>query len=184
VVTENSTVTAVNVKFQNGGAADVASGKTLNFTGTITDSSSGGASALVKLGDGTLTLNSAGDAYTGATTVNAGVLELAAATTLTGSTNVSAAGSGTLHLTTNTGLSVNTTLTIASGGAKVDIDSGRNQTVKRLYLGPRPMWVGTWGHTGSPATYQSAVYDSYFGGTGMITVTEGAPHEAMLFKFM
>ncbi len=73
-VTADSTVSATNVKFGNAAAAiDVASGKTLNFTGTITDATSGGISYLTKTGVGTLALGGS-NAYTGATAVNAGTL--------------------------------------------------------------------------------------------------------------
>ncbi|MBU6222984.1 MAG: autotransporter-associated beta strand repeat-containing protein, partial [Planctomycetes bacterium] len=72
-VTETSTASAVNVRFQNGGSIDVAATKTLQFAGTITDSGSAGASALIKTGSGTLSLNGA-STYTGPTTVSAGTL--------------------------------------------------------------------------------------------------------------
>ncbi len=74
-VTEDSEASAENVKFQNGGSIEVDSDKTLTFSGTITDSSNGGVSSVVKEGAGTM-LVTGNHSYTGATTINAGTLKI------------------------------------------------------------------------------------------------------------
>ena len=97
-VTETSTASAVNVRFQNGGSIDVAATKTLQFAGTITDSGSAGASALIKTGSGTLSLNGA-SIYTGPTTVSAGTLFAntnLSATAITTAAGAVLGGSGTV----------------------------------------------------------------------------------------
>lgn len=75
IATDDSVVSAENVKFGNASASiDVAANKTLNFTGTITDATNGGISYLTKSGgSGTLILANT-NTYTGATTLNAGTL--------------------------------------------------------------------------------------------------------------
>ena len=91
-VTEDSTVTALNVKFQNGAEIDVSAGKTLSFTGTITDTKNGGVSSVVKTGVGKLTLTNA-NTYTGGTTLSAGTLNV---------NNAAAIGTGALTITGGT----------------------------------------------------------------------------------
>ncbi len=71
-VTENSTVTAEGVGFQNGASVEVEAEKTLTFSGTITNKVDG-VSSLTKLGDGTMVLSGA-NTYTGATSIFAGTL--------------------------------------------------------------------------------------------------------------
>lgn len=93
LVTQDSTVSATNVKFGNAGAAiNVSPGKTLNFTGTITNATAGGISYLTKAGTGTLTLAGT-NTHTGATSVNEGTLNL---TGSLGATAVSLADGATL----------------------------------------------------------------------------------------
>jgi autotransporter-associated beta strand protein len=99
-VTADSTVSATNVKFGNASASiDVAAGKTLNFTGTITDATSGGISYLTKNGTGTLALTGT-NTYTGATALNAGTTRvmgsLAAGTSVTVASGATLSGTGTL----------------------------------------------------------------------------------------
>lgn len=73
--TDDSAVSAVNVFMKNGASIDVASGKTLSFTGTLTNAASDGAGALVKAGAGKLILAGT-NTYSGATTINAGTLQI------------------------------------------------------------------------------------------------------------
>jgi autotransporter-associated beta strand protein len=98
VAAENSTVSAVNVRMQNGATVDVAAAKTLVFAGSITDAVSAGASTLIKTGSGTLALNGA-STYTGPTTISAGTL-LAntnlTATAITTAADAAISGSGTV----------------------------------------------------------------------------------------
>ena len=104
-------MSAVNVKFANGGAINVAAGKTLNFTRTITDASSGGQSSLVVGGGtGTLVFNGA-NTYTGTTTINAGRVILTNTASLA-SSNIIVASGATFDVT---GLAA--TFTVASGQA-------------------------------------------------------------------
>lgn len=92
-VTADSTVSATNVKFGNAAAAiNVSPGKTLNFTGTVTDATAGGISYLTKTGSGVLTLAGT-NTHTGATAVNEGTLNL---TGSLGATAVSVASGATL----------------------------------------------------------------------------------------
>lgn len=104
LVTENSTASAANVKFGNAGAViEVATGKTLNFTGTITNATSGGIGYLTKTGLGTLTLAGT-NTYTGATNLSAGTLavngSIAAGGSLATASNTVLKGTGTINAAT------------------------------------------------------------------------------------
>lgn len=108
LVTNNSTVSASNVKFGNASASiNVATGKTLNFTGTITDATSGGISYLTKTGNGMLILAGSNN-YSGATAINAGTLSLVGS--LSGTSAVTVAAGATL---TGTG-TINGNLSLVS----------------------------------------------------------------------
>lgn len=74
LVTDNSTVTATEVGFHNGASIEVAAGKNLDFTGTITNSNDG-VSSVIKQGAGSVTFSGA-STYTGSTAVNAGTFKL------------------------------------------------------------------------------------------------------------
>lgn len=91
-ITANSTVSATNVKFGSAAAAiEVNAFTNLNFTGTITDATSGGISYLNKKGAGILILAGV-NTYTGATAVNAGTARL---TGSLGTSPVTVAGGAT-----------------------------------------------------------------------------------------
>lgn len=101
LVTQDSTASATNVKFGNPAASiDIVSGKTLNFTGTITDTSSGGVSYLNKAGAGTLILATT-NTYTGATFLNAGTTlvngSLASGSSVTVGNGAAISGMGTVN---------------------------------------------------------------------------------------
>jgi len=72
-VTENSTVSASNVLLNNGSSINVAAGKTLNFTGTLTNTSANGNGVLIKTGAGGIDLSGI-NSYSGGTTLTSGTL--------------------------------------------------------------------------------------------------------------
>ena len=122
-VTQNSTASATNVKFGDPGAAiEVAAGKTLDFTGTITDATNGGTSYLTKTGTGTLLLAGA-NTHSGATAVNAGTLRLngsiAAGSTVSVASGATLSGTGT----------VSGALAVAGGASHAPGDPAGTQTV-------------------------------------------------------
>lgn len=93
LVTQDSTVSATHVKFGDAAAAiEVQSGRTLTFTGTVTNATSGGTSHLRKTGAGTLVLAGA-NTHTGATSLEAGTTRVSGSL---GSTAVTVAGGATL----------------------------------------------------------------------------------------
>ena len=101
---------------------------------------------------------------------NTSTLTLTGANSYTGDTTVSG---GTLRLTGS--LSESTTVWIASPGKmQLDVD----QTVTKLYLEGVLQSAGTWGATGSGA---ANINDTYFDGTGILTVGSGPG--GTLFKF-
>jgi fibronectin-binding autotransporter adhesin len=125
----------------------------LTITGAIADYATHRGEDLVKAGAGTLKLSGA-NTYSGDTIINAGVLRLASG----GSLNTA------------------TTVRLASS-AKMELDSGINQTVYELYFDGVRQVQGTWGATGSGA---GSIDDTRFAGTGILTVTKGS---ATLFRF-
>jgi fibronectin-binding autotransporter adhesin len=102
----------------------------------------------------------------------AGVMALSGANTYTGDTTVNG---GVLKLASGGSLSTATTVLIASGAA-MDLDV--NQTVDKLYLNGALQSAGTWGSTSSGAQNKN---NTYFAGTGILTVSNGTG--GTLFKF-
>jgi autotransporter-associated beta strand protein len=101
VATDNSTVTALNVGLGTNNTVEVSAGKTLTFSGTITDLTNEGVCALVKSnGTGTLVLSNT-NTYTGPTTINAGTLHLtgslAAGSAVTVASGATLSGTGTVN---------------------------------------------------------------------------------------
>jgi autotransporter-associated beta strand protein len=169
--------------------ASLASSTGINGTGTTTPS--------VKLGSGTLTLTGAGvstafagvisgtggslnlgstftsstltlskaNTYTGGTTINAGTLDV------TGSIagNVTDNG-GVLELGKTTSLASTATLTLNSGSAgSVNLNYSGTQNITALYFGATQAPAGTYGASGTSATYQLAA----FTGSGVLNVSTG-----------
>ena len=126
-VTENSVVSASRVKFGNPGATiQVDAGKTLNFTGTVADTTNGGISYLNKSGPGTLVMAGISP-YTGGTTVNGGTLRVAGSIASSPTADVN--GGGTLSVT---GTLTNTTTSVNNGSLAV---SGRHTSSGDLWVG-------------------------------------------------
>jgi autotransporter-associated beta strand protein len=115
----------------------------LTLAGVIGET--GGSHGLTKSGGNSLTL-SAENTYTGDTVVNTGTL------IVTGGNAIPDTG----KLVINTGGKVN--------------PSGTTETVATLFFGAEQQIAGTWGATGSGA---SNINDTYFTGTGVVSVATG-----------
>lgn len=169
-----------------------ASGRTLTL-GSGGISSTGTAPVVANLGAVTL---AASAPWT--TTVSAALTESTTATTvdttggnitlggiLTGTGNLVKTGTGTLEIPATNTFTGTTTVTggvlAVDGDSLVDstslvIDGGRvnpsggNEVVDTLFFGTTQKAAGTWGASGSGATF---IDDARFTGTGVITVTNG-----------
>lgn len=116
----------------------------LNFTGNVLIPG-----AVTKAGSGTMTLSVANN-YSGATTVNAGILSL---------------GDGTNNTTLDDASDV-----IIASGAVLNLNYTGTDTIDELFLGGARAAAGSWGATGSGATHFN---DTFFTGSGTLTVTFG-----------
>jgi fibronectin-binding autotransporter adhesin len=145
------------------------------FSGQIYD-----AGALTKAGTGTLTLSSALNSWSGATTVSNGTLEVTTGAKLGASTNILVAG-GLLVLQGSGAINaIANTAALRITGGQVQPASGATEQVRELYLAGARMYKGTWGHSGSGALYTN---DTYFAAGGIVSVSEGAPHPATTVMF-
>ena len=141
LVTDNSTLSAVNVKFGSPAACiSVTAGKTLTVNGTITDATSGGAGCLtISNGTGTVLLTGA-NTYTGTTTINSGRLALTNSSSLA-SPNIIVSGGATFDVS---GLSSTFTL----GGSQSLLGSGTNNGSVTTVSGAK-IYAGTDGGYGT-----------------------------------
>lgn len=114
-----------------------------SYGGNIT-----GTGSVMKTGPGTQTLTGDND-YTGATTVNDGVLAVSGG-------NLPDVGS-----------------LVIDGTGKVDIDTG-NEEVDTLFFGATQMDAGTYGSSSSVPT-PTTIDDDRFSGTGILTVASSPP---------
>ena len=149
---------------QDSGGYGVLRGDTATLNGTVilgTNSSIGSAG-------GTFTINAVigdGGAGYGFTKVSTGTVVLTSANTYTGPTAVTG---GTLQCNNSASLGVGGSLSISSGGAKVNLNYTGDHVVSALTLGGVAKVGGTYGSASSsaPVANQSA----YFSGTGTVTV--------------
>lgn len=131
-----------------GGTLTSTDGFTLDIDGAATITAHlAGSVGLTKSGTGIATLEESGS-YSGDTTVEAGTLSLLYAT-----------------------LDDASVVTIA-GGALLELASGEEDTVDKLYLNGVQMPAGTYGSTSSPATTKD---NRYFSSTGTLNVLTGPP---------
>ena len=132
LVTENSTVSAQNVFMKNGAYIDVSAGKTLNFTGTLTNANSDGTGALIKQGAGTLTLTNT-NTYTDATTVNGGILNVTGSTASGSAVTVGgASATGTPKLTGSGTINGAVTVKSAGVGAAGTLSAGDSTSLSKV----------------------------------------------------
>jgi autotransporter-associated beta strand protein len=127
-----------------------------------------GAVRLIKNNGGTLTFSNVTSTTTGDITVNAGTLAVAE----NGGFGASATfwvNGGTLELRNGTALPDTATVRLLEG-AKFKIMTGVTETIDKLFLDGEQQASGTWGATGSGATF---VNDAYLSGGGVVNVTSG-----------
>jgi autotransporter-associated beta strand protein len=126
--------------------------------------------ALVKTGNGTLTLAGA-NAASGSMTVNGGALVVNSTGTLGVSCTNVVVAAGTLALSNSVGIADSAALRIADGGgAKVSLADGVNEAVGTLYFGDKQKQGGTYGAAGSGA---GVIDNDHFSGIGRLTVLRG-----------
>jgi fibronectin-binding autotransporter adhesin len=151
-----------------------ASSGTVTFSGVIQDptgqdateaAAAAALTAVTKAGLGTVALTNA-NTYSGNTLVSEGTLSL---------------GNGT----SNSNLNDFSTVSVASGGAKLNLNYVGSDTVLFLNLGGSPILAGQYGHTDSGATNGGAgvgFYDAYFeANTGVINNYNGILANAFLW---
>ncbi len=133
-----------------------------------------GAHGLTKVGAGTLTLQRA-STYTGATTISEGTVVVnGAADSALGTGDVVLTENGRLTLTdrgATDNMIANTANVklkqVGASASRVTLNAGVNETVQRLYLNNAIQTAGTWGSSASAAQNKN---DTYFAGTGVLTV--------------
>jgi fibronectin-binding autotransporter adhesin len=170
--------TCTNSVIVNGGSLTLDNGYGSSITGPITlnaptlnitswyvnhqlsgaISGSGGITLLNSIAGGGLII-AATNSYTGLTSVNASTLTIAATGQLA-SQQIVVTNTALLKLSNSSSLAQTVTLSIADGGAKIDIPNGVTQTVTALYLGSdgKPELIGTWGHSTSDAVNKDDVH--------------------------
>ena len=175
IVTLGSDITVNNINVSVTGytlAKDASNAFTLTVNGTITNSQSatitaklGGSSGLTKAGNGTLILfGTAANTYTGATTVQSGILQARAAGSLTAGTTVTI-GSASLNATATLDVRASQTIAgIATAGTGTSTITQLNTT-------------GTTTLTINPTGAGGGAADSTFSGT----ITEGGSGKILAF---
>lgn len=136
-----------------------------------------GTGGLTKSNTGTLTLTGVNN-YGGTNHVSGGTLRVGDGTYASnlGSGDVDVHAGAKLRISCANAIANSATVKLYNLGpdmyfGKMEIDSGVNETVRFLFLGDEPMAAGTYGGTGSGATY---ILPAYFSGTGILTVSSNA----------
>jgi len=135
--------------------------------------------ALVKKGAKSFTLDGT-NAFTGTTTVEAGLLKASVLGALGGTTNVVVKG-GTLQLAASQALNEQADVRFPAGSTgKIQLDAGVEQTVQYLFVDDKesPCSAGTYGSSQSAAANKD---DARFAGAGVLTVRRGGGF-AILFR--
>lgn len=130
--------------------------------GAIPDSG-GGATSLLKTGNGSWNISGA-NTYSGGTTIGNGSLVLSGSSATLGSGDVTLnSGATKLEISTGVlnGIGDSATLSIAGGGPVVQLDTGVDEVVGGLVLA---------GVTEAPGVYNSSNESGFITGSGMITV--------------
>lgn len=142
---------------------------TVNQSGnTVYAGALAGAVRLIKNGSGILTFSNVVSTTTGDITVNAGTLAVAENGGF-GASTVFWVNGGTLELRNGTALPDTAAVRFLEG-AKFKIKAGVTETIDKLFLAGEQQASGTWGATGSGATF---VNDAYFSDSGVVNVTSG-----------
>jgi autotransporter-associated beta strand protein len=131
-----------------------------------------GSGGLIKTSTGTLILSSA-NSYNGGTTVSAGTLNVQHDGGL-GSGNVTVANGATLTLNLGTAHNyINNSATVSVNGSGIinTVALADDDTVAALYINGVRQAAGTYGATGSGATY---IDNTHFAGLGTLIVSAGA----------
>lgn len=131
-----------------------------------------GSNGVSKGGSGTLVLTNMLNDWTGKTVVGSGMLQLGNGTDggALGSGDVDVFAAATLKLTNGLAIADSATVSLIANGlwyGKMDIAASINETVGGLVLGGVAQTAGTYGATGSGA---DNINDTYFAGTGILTV--------------
>ncbi|MDD2598393.1 MAG: autotransporter-associated beta strand repeat-containing protein [Kiritimatiellae bacterium] len=114
-----------------------------------------------------LTLGGA-NSFSGSTIVRGGTLALDAVGTLGENCTNVVVDAGTLKLQNSAAIADTATLSLAAGGgAKVDLASGVNESVRYLFIDGEMQRCGTYGSSASAAANKN---DVYFSGTGVLKV--------------
>ncbi len=136
------------------------------FNGTVT-----GAVSIVKLGSGNLTLTNAFITTSGGFAVSNGTLTVANRGTFgPNSTRIGVGGTGTLLLSNAVAIADSATVTMPAAGvstAKINLASGAEEKVGWLFYGDKMQRAGTYGATGSGASY---IDNTHFSGSGTLRV--------------
>jgi len=136
---------------------------------TISGTIGSNVASISKAGAGLLILSGSNNAFSGATSLDAGTTRVTRVSGLS-TGNVSVASGATLDIRTNDIFGAAARLSLAESGgvyARVSLAAGTSNTVAELDFNGLAQSPGTWGASGSGALHTD---DNYFSGTGLLNV--------------